>query len=125
MIIACTCVILHYGIQNKTDIFSFQKEVYFLGIAMAVFATVLPSFLVSEAIKHIGASNFGIIGSLGPISTIILANIFLNEKMTPIQIMGTMIVIGGVFILARKKSELKNDLTKTQAIPVKGDKRQS
>ena len=109
MIIACTCVIIHYGLFNETDIFSFRKEVYLLGIAMAILATVLPSFLVSEAIKHIGASNFGIIGSLGPISTIILANIFLDEKMTVIQIVGTVIVIGGVFILARKKEQLKND----------------
>ena len=103
MLVACSFVIVHYLIQNENDLFAFQKEVYYYGIAMAVFATVLASFLVSESIKHIGAPNFGIIGSLGPISTIIMANIFLDEKMSVLQIIGTLIVISGVFILARRK----------------------
>jgi drug/metabolite transporter (DMT)-like permease len=103
MLVACSFVIVHYLIQNENDLFAFQKEVYYYGIAMALFATVLASFLVSESIKHIGAPNFGIIGSLGPISTIIMANIFLDEKMSVLQIMGTLIVISGVFILARRK----------------------
>ncbi len=108
MLIACTFVILHYLIQNENDLFAFQKEVYFYGLAMAVFATVFASFLVSESIKHIGAPNFGIIGSLGPISTIIMANVFLDEKMTVVQIFGTLIVISGVFILAKQKERISN-----------------
>ena len=103
MLVACSFVIVHYLIQNENDLFAFQKEVYYYGIAMTLFATVLASFLVAESIKHIGAPNFGIIGSLGPISTIIMANIFLDEKMSVLQIMGTLIVISGVFILARRK----------------------
>lgn len=106
MLVACTFVIIHYLIQNERDLFSFQKEVYYYGMAMAFFATVLASFLVSESIKHIGAPNFGIIGSLGPISTIIMANIFLDEKMTLLQVIGTLIVISGVLVLAIKKDKI-------------------
>ena len=109
MIVACIFVLLHNGLLNRTDLWSFATEVYWLALIMAIFATVVPSFLVSEAIKYIGASNFGIIGSLGPISTIVLANLFLGEKMTLLQIFGTLIVIGGVLILAQKKDELKNE----------------
>lgn len=113
MCLACICVIVHYGVQSDKSIFSYEAEVYYYGLAMAVFATVLPSFLVSEAIKHIGANNFGIIGSLGPISTILLANIFLDERMTMLQIIGTLIVIGGIFILIKNKSKLKNEASQS------------
>ena len=111
MLVACTFVIIHYLIQNDADLFSFQKEVYYYGMAMAFFATVLASFLVSECIKHIGAPNFGIIGSLGPISTIIMANIFLGEKMTILQILGTLVVISGVLVLVTQKKKMTPKLS--------------
>ena len=109
MIVACAFVLLHNGLLNRTDLWSFNEEVYWLALIMAIFATVIPSFLVSEAIKYIGASNFSIIGSLGPISTIVLANLFLDEKMTFLQIVGTLVVIAGVLILAQNKNKLKNE----------------
>ena len=76
---------------------------------MAIIATLTPSFLVSESIKRLGASNFSILGSLGPVSTIVLAFIFLDEKLNALQILGMLVVIAGVTYLsikgkARKKS---------------------
>ena len=110
MVLACGFVIAHNAVQNDADLLSFSPEVYWLGLAMAIFATVVPSFLVSESIKHIGASNFGIIGSIGPISTIIMARIFLDERMTATQIFGTLIVIAGVLVVVGKKKKLVNPI---------------
>ena len=76
MIVSTICVIMHYLIVDRTNIFIYSYQVYVLGLMMAVLSTLIPSFLVSLAIKKIGASNFSIIGSIGPISTIILAYIF-------------------------------------------------
>ena len=74
---------------------------------MAIFATLIPSFLVSAAIERLGASNFSILGSLGPVSTILLAYVFLDEKLTYWQLAGMSIVIFGVTYLSvqSKKSE--------------------
>ena len=103
MIISCIAVFIHYSLIEHQDIFSFSNEVYGLSLAMALLSTVIPSYLVSAAIKQLGASNFSIIGSLGPISTIILANIFLDERLTLLQLGGTVIVIIGVLIVSLKK----------------------
>jgi drug/metabolite transporter (DMT)-like permease len=70
---------------------------------MALIATVLPTFLVSEGIRLIGASNASIVGSVGPISTIILAYIFLDERLGLLQIIGTVIVIGGVLLVSLQR----------------------
>ena len=103
MTVACLAVILHNAILYQLQIFSFPWQVYALALLMAVIATVLPAFLVSEGIRVIGSSNASIIGSVGPISTIILAYIFLGERLGVLQIMGTILVIGGVLIIALQK----------------------
>jgi drug/metabolite transporter (DMT)-like permease len=105
MIISCILVIIHYSIMNTTEVLHQPWQIYALGFAMAVISTVIPSFLISEAIKRIGASNFAIYGSLGPISTIILAIIFLGERLDFYQIVGTAVVIFGVSIINLKKSQ--------------------
>ncbi len=104
MIVSTICVVIHYGIISDFNLLEYPKEVYYLSFAMAILSTVIPSFLVSTSIKIIGSSNFSIIGSIGPISTIILANIFLDEGLTGYQVIGTLIVIAGVFLISRAKN---------------------
>ena len=109
MIVSTFCVLLHYSFQGNWQLWHFPWQVYLYGILMAIIATLIPSFLVSESIKRLGASNFSILGSLGPVSTIVLAFIFLDEKLNALQILGMLVVIAGVTYLsikgkARKKS---------------------
>lgn len=107
MIISCICVVLHYSFTSTDDIFDYPKEVYVLGFLMAMIATVIPSYLISFAIKHLGASNFSILGSIGPISTIILANIFLDERLTYMQMIGAAVVIGGILLVTKTTGRQK------------------
>jgi len=105
MTVSCFMVILHYMVMNGYEVWHQPWQVYALGFSMAIFSTVIPSFLISEAIKRLGASNFAIYGSLGPISTIILAVIFLGERIDLYQIIGTIIVIVGVSIINIKNGK--------------------
>jgi drug/metabolite transporter (DMT)-like permease len=40
---------------------------------------------------------------LGPVSTIVLSLLVLGEPMGPWQMAGTVLVMGGVFVMAKKK----------------------
>ena len=106
MIVSTICVIIHYVIVDRGNIYNYSFEVYFLGFLMAIFSTLIPSFLVSLAIKKLGASNFSILGSLGPISTILLAYFILNERLSYLQLLGSAIVIIGVSVVSIKKRKL-------------------
>lgn len=106
MLVSCICVFVHYGIISQTTILSYPWQVYVLGVLMAVFATVIPSFLVSISIKMISASNFAIVAGIGPISTIVLAVVFLNEQLTLWQILGIVVVISGILLVSKNKSKL-------------------
>ena len=101
MIVSSICVCAHFLLTvEPSTLLDYPWQVYVYGIAMAIFATVIPSFLISAGIKRIGASNAAIIGGIGPISTIVLASIFLNETFSTAQIIGTAFVIAGVIYIS-------------------------
>jgi drug/metabolite transporter (DMT)-like permease len=102
MLISTAMIIVHYFISVGGNLFAYQADVYWLSITMAVFTTVIPSFMISEGIKRIGSGNASIISSIGPIATIIMANIFLDEIISSWQTVGTFIVLGGVLMISWK-----------------------
>ncbi len=90
------------------DLFRFPQEVYVLSIWMSVVSTVIPTFLIVEGIRIVGANNSGIIGFVGPVATIVLGYIYLGEAVTPLQILGTAVVLGGVGLIVRgEKREVR------------------
>lgn len=100
MTVSTVAAFVHFALAGQIDLWSFPREVYTIALLMAVVCTVIPSFLIAESIRLIGASNVAVIGSFGPISTIILASIFLGERITVFQMLGTVIVISGVLLIA-------------------------
>lgn len=103
MTAACFAIVSHHAIMNHLQLFHFAASVYWHALLMAVIATFLPSFMVAEGIRIIGSNNAAIIGSIGPISTIVLACIFLGEHLGTWQWLGTFFVIAGVLLLALKR----------------------
>ena len=109
LIVACVFVILHYLIANQgIGNLDFPREVYIYAFLMATISTVIPTLLISEGIRLIGASNASIVGSVGPVSTIILAYIFLGERLTLIQMIVGVLVLGGVLLISMQKKENPN-----------------
>ena len=102
MLAATIPSLLQSWLYNGMDIFHFSPEVYTLSIWMMVVATVIPTFMIVEGIRLVGAGNSGIIGFVGPVWTIFLANWLLNEPITALQLLGTAIVLAGVFLISWK-----------------------
>jgi drug/metabolite transporter (DMT)-like permease len=95
-------VIIHFVVVTQVSLFNLPMQVYLYSALMAVIATVIPSYLVSEAIKRIGANNTAIISSIGPISTIFQAFIFLGEPVSFLQLVGTSFILTGVLLISFK-----------------------
>jgi drug/metabolite transporter (DMT)-like permease len=72
-----------------------------LAILMALFCTVLPIWLVAEAIRRLGAAPAAVIGSMGPVYTMVLAYLLLGEPLGPWQLLGAALVIFGVRLISR------------------------
>jgi drug/metabolite transporter (DMT)-like permease len=109
MSFACLAVLLHFFIANENSLLDLPAVTYVYGIAMAILSTVVPSYLVTEGIKRIGSDNAAIVGSVGPVSTIVQAFIFLQEPIFAAQLIGTMLVLVGVLLISKKSgSDIKS-----------------
>ncbi|OYZ00082.1 MAG: EamA family transporter [Sphingobacteriia bacterium 28-36-52] len=99
MLAATAGVFIHFIIQAQWENVNMSSQLWWYSIALAIIATVIPSFLMSSGMKKIGSNNASIITSIGPVSTIIQAAIFLNEPILMEQIVGTFLVIIGVVLI--------------------------
>ncbi len=108
MIAATVAILIHHAFSQQWQLFHFEYEVYVLTLLMAIFATVLPAFLVVEGLRVIGPGNTSIISSVSPVATIVLANIFLDEQFSYLQWIGTALVIGGVLLTSLQRQAANN-----------------
>ena len=73
------------------------------GLGLAAFSTVLPVFMQSASIQRIGAPRTALIGTLGPVLTIFFSWLILDEPVSVAQIVGTVLVVGGVLLVSRSR----------------------
>jgi drug/metabolite transporter (DMT)-like permease len=95
--IAC---ILHYMITQQTTSFAAPPHFLALAAGTALFATVLPSFLVNAGLSRISAQSTSMIATFSPVLTIALAVAILGETFTFADAIGSAMVIAGVALYA-------------------------
>lgn len=105
MIVSCIAVVVHQLSISGNLALDMHVHVYGYALLMAVVSTVIPSYLIAESINRIGASDFSVIGSLGPVSTIMLSMIFLGERLGFMQFVGGLIVMSGVLYISTRKKK--------------------
>ncbi len=99
--VACLLCVLQFLVLRPLQSLGQPWQVHALGMAMALFSTVLPIWLVTESIRRLGAATASMMGSLGPVFTILLALAFLREPVSVLQLAGAAIVIVAVMRLTR------------------------
>ncbi len=99
MLTATAGIFLHFLSTHAVQSIPFSTTLIWYAVGLAVIATVIPSFLMSNGMKQIGSNNVSIITSIGPVSTIIQAHFLLGEKIILAQIIGTALVITGVILI--------------------------
>lgn len=68
---------------------------------MAVFATVIPTLLLNEAVRRIGPGRAALCGMVGPVATVGLEVTLLGEAAHWTDALGTALVISSVALLTR------------------------
>jgi len=89
----------HYLAVRPLAVPALPANVYALILLLATVCTVLPVFATSEALRRLGANLVAIVGAAGPVATILLGFIILDETMTVIQLAGAALVVGGVLLV--------------------------
>jgi drug/metabolite transporter (DMT)-like permease len=108
MLAATAGIFVHFIVKQQWQTVNMSWELGWYSLALAIIATVIPSFMISAGMKRIGSNNTSIITSIGPVSTIIQAAIFLNERILFTQIMGTALVIVGVILIGWQNNSIEH-----------------
>ena len=107
--IACMGTLTHFMVATPNPIgllLQLPSTVIWYGVALGLLVTVLPTILIAQSISRLGAAQSAMIGSIGPILTIILAVALLGEHMNAIQWFGCLLNIIGVMMITLSKKKL-------------------
>jgi drug/metabolite transporter (DMT)-like permease len=63
----------------------------------------LPVFMLSEALRLIGATRTSLIGALGPVSALTMSAIGFDERLTGSQGFGAILVLSGVILISKSR----------------------
>ncbi|MFY9261792.1 MAG: DMT family transporter [Gallionella sp.] len=108
MVVASVICVLQFVVTHPMSALNLPIRVYELSIVMAIFSTVLPVFMLSFAIRRIGSGNASLIGTIGPVSTIYMAYVFLGEHISLLQIAGSVLVLCGVLMISLNRKREDN-----------------
>ncbi len=107
MIVASAASLAQFAVLHPLSALALPARVYELSIALALFSTVLPVFMLSYAIHRIGSGSASLIGTVGPVSTIYMAYLFLHESLSLLQIFGSSLVLVGVLIVSLNSKSVR------------------
>ncbi len=104
IIVSTIATQIHFLATQPFSALQQPMEVYAYSAAMAIFSTVLPIFWQSAALRLIGSARTVLIGTLGPILTIVFAWMLLSEPVSVAQLAGAGLVLAGVLLVSRRKT---------------------
>ena len=99
MLASTAFVLAQFALTRPASALAAPLRIQLLSLTMALISTVLPTFLIAEAIKRIGANRTSLVGSLGPVFTIGLGWWLLAEPVHWIQLCGAALVLAGVTLV--------------------------
>jgi len=99
MLASTVFVLVQFALTRPASALAAPLRIQLLSLTMALVSTVLPTYLVAEAIRLIGANRTSLVGSLGPVFTIWLGWWLLDEPVHWIQLGGVALVLAGVTLV--------------------------
>ena len=99
--VACLFCIGQFVLLRPLSLEAVPTQVLWLSALNATACTVLPVVLVMMAIERIGSGLTAQTGMIGPMSTITMGVLLLDEPFTAWIVAGTVLVVSGVFLVTR------------------------
>lgn len=99
--VACVCCIVQFMVLRPWSAAQVHEQVLWLALLNALACTVTPVLMVMMAVERIGAALTAQTGMIGPMATIALGVMVLDEPLNVWIGLGTLLVLGGVFIVSK------------------------
>ncbi|HEX3139830.1 MAG TPA: DMT family transporter [Rhizobacter sp.] len=99
--VACLLCIVQFFVLRPVSAMAVAPEVVWLSVLNATLCTFCPVLMVMMAIERIGAPMTTQVGMFGPLSTILMGIVILGEPFTAWVAAGTVLVLAGIWLLAK------------------------
>lgn len=99
---ACLFCIAQFLLLRPVSAMQVAPPVLWLSLLNATACTAVPVLLVMMAIKRIGPAAAAQAGMVGPLSTILMGALLLDEPLTLWVLAGTALVLTGIFLFGKK-----------------------
>jgi drug/metabolite transporter (DMT)-like permease len=103
MCVSSVACIAQFFVLRPASLLIQSAPVYWLSLVNGIFCTIFPVFMTMIAVQRIGAATASQAGMVGPVSTLFLGALLLDEPVTAVQLAGTMMVLAGIYLLSKKK----------------------
>ena len=90
---------IHYQFAEGWENINLTEAAWWTLIALVVFSTVLPLFLMAEGVRRVGAAKAALISTIGPPATALMAYELTGEILSISQFAGIGLVVIGVLAL--------------------------
>ena len=102
--VACLLCIAQFAVLRPMDVlWAVAPQVVWLSVLNATLCTVVPVMLVMMAIERVGSGLAAQVGMVGPMSTMLMGVLLLDEPFTGWLVGGTVLVIAGVAVCSRAR----------------------
>jgi drug/metabolite transporter (DMT)-like permease len=101
---SAACIGQYFLLRPASMLLQQPIPVYGWSLVNAMLCTVLPVFMTMIAVARIGAATASQAGMIGPVSTLFLGALVLDEAITGWQLAGTVLVLAGIYLLSKKKT---------------------
>lgn len=98
---ACGFSLIQFAVMQPMAIADIPPAAWALSLVNATLCTVAPVLMVMMAVERIGASLAAQAGMVGPMSTLVLGVLVLGEPFNQWVILGTALVLSGVYMVSR------------------------
>ncbi len=101
--VACLFCIAQFFVLRPVAAMVVAPQVIWLSVLNAIVCTFAPVLMVMMAIERVGATLAAQTGMVGPLSTILMGVLILGEPFTAWVAAGTLLVLVGIWLLARSR----------------------
>ena len=101
--VACVLCIGQFVVLRPMSAALVAPEVIWLSVLNATLCTFAPVLMVMMAIERVGATVAAQTGMVGPLSTILMGVVILGEPFTGWVAAGTVLVLAGIWLLAKAR----------------------
>ena len=96
-------LLARHGPASAARTYGWHRAEVFTAVANAVLLIGVATFILTEAIRRIGAGRAALASMMGPLLTIGFGWWLLHESVSLEQIVGALLVVCGILVVSQKK----------------------